>query len=633
MAIVTPEFTIVAVNDAYVLSSNLARPMLVGKSIFELFPDNPGDPTADGQANLRASFERVLTTRAADRMPIQRYDVRTRPEHGGEFKERYWSPLNYPILDDDGRVTHIIHQAEEVTERYFFRDMSHLMRAEADRERLAEQSERERRIYHAALSNTPDLVYVFDIDHRFVYANEALLKLWGRREEEAIGKTCLELGYEPWHAAMHDREIDRVFATRQPVRGEVPFTGTIGRRIYDYIFVPVIGADGSVQAVAGSTRDVTDRKAAEQALKDADRRKDEFLAMLAHELRNPLAAVGNAATVLKLSNDQENINFAKDVIERQTRQLARLIDDLLDVSRITSGKIRLKKELCDAGLIVRQAIESVTPLVAERKHELVAELDSAGLPLRADPIRVEQIVVNLLTNAAKYSDNGSRIHLTALRRDNEVVITVKDDGIGIAPEKLPEMFQLFAQGERSIARSEGGLGIGLTIVQKLTEMHDGRVTASSEGIGKGSTFTVYLPAARPAETHFSPDGRALAAGKRGSRILVVDDNIDTATGMARLLRLLGNEVQLAHDGHSAVDVARMLSPDFILLDIGLPGMNGYQVAQRLRHEPCCKNTLIIAVSGYGQEEDRRRSREAGFDHHLVKPVDFDSLLSLMAQSQ
>ena len=255
------------------------------------------------------------------------------------------------------------------------------------------------------------------------------------------------------------------------------------------------------------------------------------------------------------------------------------------------------------------------------------------MPLRADRIRIEQIVVNLLTNAAKYSENGKCIRLTAEREGDYIVIRVQDNGIGIPPERLPEMFQLFAQGERSIARSEGGLGIGLTIVQKLTEMHGGRVTALSEGLGKGSEFTVYLPAAMGLATLPSHQNSATSVERQSFRILVVDDNVDMAGGLTRLLKLLGNDVQFAHDGHSALDVARILKPEFVLLDIGLPGMDGYQVAQKLRQEACCMNSIIIAISGYGQEEDRRRSREAGFDHHLVKPVDFDSLILLMSQTR
>jgi CheY-like chemotaxis protein len=333
-----------------------------------------------------------------------------------------------------------------------------------------------------------------------------------------------------------------------------------------------------------------------------------------------------------MSDDPEDIGFAKDIIERQTGQLGRLIDDLLDVSRITSGKIRLKRELCDAGTILKQAIESAEPLIREKGHTFISEYEEGTLPLRADPLRLEQIVVNLLTNAAKYTESGGRIRVRAGREGEHVVISVEDNGVGIPPEKLPQMFELFAQGERSIARSEGGLGLGLTIVQKLAEMHGGSVSAESEGPGRGSAFTVRLPAApRPAPASEGP-GTPPRRERRGARILVVDDNADMARGMARLLKLHGNDVSVAYDGPSAVDTARAMRPEFILLDIGLPGMDGYEVARRLREDACCRAAVIIAISGYGQDEDRRRSREAGFDHHLVKPIEFDRLMSLMTQT-
>ena len=241
-------------------------------------------------------------------------------------------------------------------------------------------------------------------------------------------------------------------------------------------------------------------------------------------------------------------------------------------------------------------------------------------------------MVNLLTNAAKYTESGGRIEVSALREGDDVVIRVRDDGIGIAPEKLPEMFQLFAQGERSIARSEGGLGIGLTIVRRLAEMHGGSISASSPGPGGGSEFTVRLPAASKAGPSPAPDD-ATPAPKKGSRILIVDDSVDTARGMARLLKLVGNEVRIAHDGPTGVEIGRDFRPEFVLLDIGLPGMDGYEVATALRLDECCKGATIIGISGYGQDEDRRRSRAAGFDHHLVKPVDFDALTSLLAQAE
>ncbi len=374
-----------------------------------------------------------------------------------------------------------------------------------------------------------------------------------------------------------------------------------------------------------------ERERQAQALRDADRQKDEFLAMLAHELRNPLAAVNNAVTVLKHSPDDESRNWAGDVVERQVQQLVHLIDDLLDVSRITSGKIRLRKEFVDAGSVLDQALESARPLIDARRQTLTVSVDRGRLPLHVDATRVGQIAVNLLTNAAKYTDSGGHIQLSARREGDQVVISVRDDGMGIPPEKLPEMFRLFAQGDRSLARSEGGLGIGLTIVKKLAEMHGGRVEARSEGPGKGSEFIVELPLA-PAQGEVAAEARPgpRRPGK-AARILIVDDNVDTALGMARLLKNLGHEVHAAHDGPSAIELARGFRPEFVLLDIGLPGMDGHRVASALREQDIHKQTVIIAVTGYGQEEDRRRSHAAGCDYHLVKPVDFDQLIRLIAR--
>ncbi len=508
------------------------------------------------------------------------------------------------------------------------------------RQEAARVGERERgearvaiqaRMSDAALSNTPDFVYTFDLDGRFTYVNRALLSLWRKAADEAIGKDFHDLGYPLDLAERLHEQIRRVISTRAPVQDEVVFESHLGVRCYEHILVPALGPGGSVEAVAGSSRDVTERKASEEALRENDRRKDEFLAMLAHELRNPLSAVGNAVSVLKLSDDPENVDFAKDLVQRQVKQLSRLIDDLLDVSRITSGKIRLRKEFVDLGPILDQAVESVRPLLQERKHRLSASFERGRLPIEADPTRGEQVVVNLLANAAKYTESGGQIWLSAHPEGDRIVIRVRDDGIGIAPEKLPEMFELFAQGERSIARSEGGLGIGLTIVKKLVEMHGGVVKASSGGPGRGSEFVVDLPAAMsPAQ---AGPGRSPGADgpRRGSRILVVDDNVDTARGMSRLLKLLGNEVETVHDGLVVIEKARRFRPEYVLLDIGLPGIDGYEVAARLRAEECCRETVIIAVTGYGQDEDRRRSKDAGFNHHLVKPVDFDALSSLIHQ--
>ncbi|TDU81327.1 phospho-acceptor domain-containing protein [Prosthecobacter fusiformis] len=365
----------------------------------------------------------------------------------------------------------------------------------------------------------------------------------------------------------------------------------------------------------------------------ADRRKDEFLAMLAHELRNPLASVSNAATLLKTTSDLETQAWAAGVIERQTNQLAHLIDDLLDVSRITTGKIRLRHAITDMAMILDRACDSARPLMTERGHHFTCDFERGKLYLKADPTRIEQVVLNLLTNAAKYTPKGGRIQLLASRQGQDIVVTIKDNGMGIEPKRLPEMFQLFTQGERSIARSEGGLGIGLTIVQKLTEMHGGKVEAHSEGPGLGSSFTVYLPAAVAQVSSDQNIGAGPADKGKSLRVLVVDDNVDSAVGLSKLLKRVGHEVSVAYDGPEALEKARGQVPQAVVLDIGLPSMDGYEVARLLRQEFAESQPLLIAVTGYGQEEDRQRAMEAGFDHHLVKPVDVTKLKSLLSEQR
>jgi signal transduction histidine kinase len=368
-----------------------------------------------------------------------------------------------------------------------------------------------------------------------------------------------------------------------------------------------------------------------QELREDDRRKDEFLAMLAHELRNPLAAIDGAVQVAQGADADEQLAWAREVIGRQTKQLSRLIDDLLDVSRITQGKIQLRKEPLDLAGALARAVESVRPQVDARRHALEVDVGTGPLPIEADPSRLEQVLGNLLTNAAKYTPDGGRIRLSARREGGEVVVEVADDGVGIDPEMLPRIFDAFTQVEQTIDRSQGGLGIGLTLVRRLVEMHGGSVAARSGGPGRGSTFTVRLPAADGAVPP-RPD-RAGPAPRDPScprpRVLVVDDSTDTARAMARLLGVEGYDVRVAHDGRAAIDAARDRRPDVVLLDIGLPGMNGYEVARAVRRDPDLAGVTLIAISGYGQDHDRRRSADAGFDHHLVKPVDYGVLYALL----
>jgi signal transduction histidine kinase/ActR/RegA family two-component response regulator len=370
------------------------------------------------------------------------------------------------------------------------------------------------------------------------------------------------------------------------------------------------------------------------AVQEADRRKEEFLAMLAHELRNPLAPIRTAAQVLRrLGEDTPGIRQSQDIIERQVQHLARLVDDLLDVSRITRGKIELHKESIDLAAALTRAVETVRPMIEDRRHELTMDLPLEPIFLEGDLMRLAQVFANLLGNAAKFTENGGKIVIRATREGTRAVIKVTDTGIGIPADLLPRVFDLFTQGDRSLARSEGGLGIGLTLVRSLVEMHGGTVEAFSDGPGRGSEFIMYLPVLEVAALNDrTPEPVAGRLQPPHQRVLIVDDNADAAESMAMLLRALGHEVRTAPDGPAALERARAFQPDMVLLDIGLPRMDGYEVARRLRGEAGLCKVLLVALTGYGQDEDRRRTREAGFDHHLVKPIDWDDLEPLLQEN-
>ena len=363
----------------------------------------------------------------------------------------------------------------------------------------------------------------------------------------------------------------------------------------------------------------------------ADRHKNEFLAMLAHELRNPLAPIRNALYVLGMPGaDAAMAEQARNVMGRQMQHLVRLVDDLLDVSRIMRGRVELRKERVELAAVVSRAVETVQPLIEAKQHKLEVDLPTQPVWLEADPVRLAQVLSNLLTNAAKYTDQGGRIWLRGALDGGEVVVQVRDNGIGITAELLPSVFDLFTQADRSLDRSQGGLGVGLTLCRHLVEMHGGSIRASSAGPGQGSEFEVRLPAAAAVPAPAAADS-ATAAMAPAQRVLVVDDNVDAAESLALLLRLSAHEVQVVHDGARALAAAPAFRPHVVLLDIGLPGMNGLEVARQLRRLPECDGAMLVAVTGYGQEEDRQRSREAGFDCHLVKPVNPNDLQALLAR--
>ena len=388
----------------------------------------------------------------------------------------------------------------------------------------------------------------------------------------------------------------------------------------------------------GTQLDITRQKKLEEELRRraeelvaADRRKDQFLAMLAHELRNPLAPIRNAVELMRqIETVDPSFQHSREMVERQVKHLARLVDDLLDVSRITQGSIRLRKETVHLATILERAVDAVRPLIESRGHELTVQLPLRPVRLEADPTRLEQVVSNLLNNAAKYTMPGGHIWLIAEAVDSEAVIRVRDTGIGVPPDILGRVFEPFVQSDGSLARSEGGLGIGLTLVRSLVEMHGGSVEAHSPGLGQGSEFVIRLPV-RPLPLEAPTPAEAPAqSAARPVRVMVVEDNVDAAESLASLLRIWGHEVVVAHDGLEALEKARTYWPEVVLLDIGLPKLDGYQVARRLREELGLDGVLLVAMTGYGQAEDRRRSREAGIHHHYVKPVEPAVLRNLLA---
>ncbi|HEX4388094.1 MAG TPA: response regulator [Steroidobacteraceae bacterium] len=376
-----------------------------------------------------------------------------------------------------------------------------------------------------------------------------------------------------------------------------------------------------VKALLRLRRAERDRASALAQLREADRRKDEFLAMLGHELRNPLAPIRNAVEILRVSDDRSVRERAREMVGRQVQHLARLVDDLLDVSRITTRKITLKRGVVRLGALIESAVEIARPVLDAQYHEFSVVLPPDDIWLEVDSVRLAQAIGNLLNNAAKFTPPRGRIRLAAERRGGELVVTVEDNGVGIAPEIMPSVFDLFTQGERSLDRAQGGLGIGLSLVKGLVEMHGGSVTAASPGAGQGSTFTVVLPLARLEVPAAVAQARPPTPPRDPRRVLVVEDNADAAESMRLLLDGIGHQVAVANDGNAALATARSFRPDVVLLDIGLPGMDGFQVASALRALPETSRAHLIAVSGYGQDKDRARSAQAGFDLHLVKPVD------------
>jgi PAS domain S-box-containing protein len=942
--VLAPDFSIVAVNQAYLEVTRMRRADILGRHLFNVFPDNPQDPHASGAAKLQASLERVLHDKCADTMAIQKYDLPVHGPDGMVFEERYWSPVNTPVFDARGEVIQIIHCVEDVTE--FIKTNNHAAQmkstiddqalqikmanrrlreanealasrvvAQTEAQRQAEERLRETELRFRLLTDAiPQMVWIADAQGHATFFNQQ----WTNYTGQATGSTPAEeiaashlhpddeaLTIDNWHAAL---KAGRVFNVEQRIRsasGEYrwflvraepyrdPVTaeiacwfgtstdihdykmGTVALekseeryralfnsidegyciiemlfdengRAYDYRFcetnpsfqqqtglfnavgktirelapdhesywydmygqvattgesvrfqhearalnrwfdvfasriekeehlrvavvfkdttdqkrmtdtlrqseqaaieaarqaeaerhrldallqavpvgivvsdgngaivlsnathkhlwgeqhpdarnidefsewkgwwadhsdrhgqrlashewttarilageayprdivtiesfdvpavrrtvlitgAPIRTARGKIVGAVVAQMDIGDRIKAEDALRQADRRKDEFLAMLAHELRNPLAPIGAAAELLQMMKlDEQQVRQTSQIIGRQVNHMTSLVDDLLDVSRVTRGLVKMDHAPLDVSQIVADAIEQATPLIRERRHHLAMHLTPDAAMVQGDKKRLIQVLANILNNAAKYTPEGGHIQMRTAVRDAHVLIEVSDDGIGMAPDLVSRAFDLFAQAERTSDRSSGGLGLGLALVRSLVELHHGTVTCESEGIGKGSRFTICLPRLAAQDRHGAArynDGVSQTQ-MQPLRILVVDDNVDAAAMLAMLLEAFGHTVLVEHGARRALERARIEAPQVCLLDIGLPEMDGIELAQRLRVQPETARCVLIAVSGYGQDQDRAETLAAGFDHHLVKPVNTRALASILA---
>ncbi|HET8947579.1 MAG TPA: ATP-binding protein [Candidatus Polarisedimenticolia bacterium] len=497
------------------------------------------------------------------------------------------------------------------------------------RSHLAER-DRQRDRLRLFIEHAPVAIAMFDRSMVYVAASRRWMSDFVQSDTDVTGRSHYEVfpGLPEAWRLVHRRALagEVLQAEEDPFeRGD----GTV--QWIRWEIRPWHGSDGAIGGVIIFAEDITARKRAEDQLKEADRRKDEFLAILAHELRNPLAPIRNSLHIMRLTSPPDaHASRVAEMMERQVNHMVRLVDDLMEVSRISRGKMELRKERVDVADVVRNAVETSRPLIEAGGHELSVSIPPEPLALQGDAVRLTQVVANLLNNAAKYSEPGGRIGLTVSADEDEVSIAVRDTGRGIAPDMLPRVFDLFMQGDHQPSRTQGGLGIGLTLVKVLVEMHGGRVEAKSDGPGRGSEFVVRLPLSRAwTSTQATEPAFRPSTTLASRRVLVVDDNRDAADSLGILLRLQGADVQVVHNGADALEAVGRSKPAVVLMDIGMPGMDGYEVARRIRHLPEAADITLIALTGWGQEEDRVRSRSAGFDYHLIKPANVEALQNLL----
>jgi PAS domain S-box-containing protein len=519
-----------------------------------------------------------------------------------------------PIRDAAGNVVGAV---------LVFRDVQERLQARVAHSRLA-----------AIVESSQDIIISKSLAGIIQSWNFEAERVFGYTAEEAIGQH-ITLIIPPDRADEEHSIMQRLRRGERVEHFETVRQAKGGRLVDLSVAIsPVKNGDGEVIGASKVARDITERKKIEEALRNADRRKDEFLAVLAHELRNPLAPLANGLQVIRMAKDDAPaVASARSMMERQLAHLVRLVDDLLDVSRISRNRMELRRSRVLLSDIVNSAVETARPLIEAAGHTLTVSLPSEAIHVDGDLTRLSQVFSNLLSNSAKYTNAGGRISVKAVLQADQVKVSVHDTGIGIAAENLPTVFEMFSQVDPRLERSMSGLGIGLALVDGLVKMHGGTVRAESPGPGKGSTFTVTLPAIeRPASVSASETDPSSSAHER-RRILVVDDNLDSATSMAMMLQLLGNEVRAAHDGLQAVEQVERYRPDVVLMDVGMPRLNGYEATRRIRALPAGRDVIIVALTGWGQEDDKARSHEAGCDGHLTKPVNLPDLEQLIEALQ
>jgi PAS domain S-box-containing protein len=575
-------------------AARIPEDKLLGRQVWELFPALAG-----------TAFEQELRRALAEQLPAHF-------EHYFESLNIWFEMDAYPSCEG------LILLAREISGR-----------------KRAEETLRESEARFRFLAETiPSLVWTAAPDDTITYVNSHLREFYGSEMPLDTLKSTELLIYPDdiqrcaplWAASLQEGK---------PYEVEIRCIGADGTsRWYITRAVPQKDASGRVLAWFGISTDIHELKLVQERLREADSRKDEFLAMLAHELRNPLAPIRNCIYLLgALGGGDPSRVRVLEIMERQVNQMVRLVGDLLEVSRITRGKIELRKERIDLATVLKSAVETSQPLIDAAHHTLKVDMPPGLMFLDADPVRLGQVIANLLNNSAKYTEDGGRIWLSAKREGQEAVVSVRDTGLGISPQMLPRVFNVFTQATQTLSSSQGGLGIGLTLAKHLTQLHGGRIEGCSEGIGKGSEFIVRLPLAEecgPTSQREQKESQsAVSSGLSHQRILIVDDNRDAADSLAEVLQHLGAKTLVVYDGHAALQAVEAFPPSIVLLDLGMPGMDGYAVAARLRQDVNAREAILIAVSGWGQEEDQRRSHAAGIDYHLVKPVEAAALEALL----